>query len=279
MSTKHFSGILSKCLLGLGLAALLACGKSEAAPGAEEFVDKGVTTPAGQYPIVVEGTEPITLEIFTQSYDPRVDGNYKFTESNKFIQWLQKKTGVSLNFTTVNAENLTERVNVMMATGDVPDIMMSAGLSGNEIQYYGSNGLFRSFTPYIEKYGSVIKEVFQAKPVTRPMIEDLEGNIWALPRITECYHCFRGPKAFYYKPWLDKLGLEVPQTTEDFYEMLVAFKTQDPNGNGRADEIPFTGSNIGWDNSDIFGFIAGSFLYTTQAGSGPGLTMDLEVGI
>ena len=275
MNPKHFFRPIywSRALIMLAAFLLFACGKGKTEEETEGFVDKGVTTPAGQYPIVKEGTEPITLEIFSQSYDQRVDGPFTIDETNGFLQWLQKKTGVSLNFTTVNAENITERVNVMMATGDVPDIMLG-GLSGSEMQYYGENGLLRSFTPYIEKYGSIINEVFEAKPVTRPMISDLEGNIFALPRITECYHCFRGPKAFYFKPWLDDLGLEVPQTTEEFYEMLKAFKTQDPNGNGQVDEIPLTGSNTGWDSSNIFEFLAGSFLYTTQAGSGPGLTLN-----
>ena len=265
LAKKHFFWLL------FGLVALLACGKDKSEADTEDFVDAGVTAPAGEYPIVKEGTEPITLEITSLSYDPRTDGAYKIDETNGFIQWLQKKTGVSLNFTTINNENMTERVNVMMATGDVPDIMLRPGLSKAEINYYGAGGLLRSFTPYIEKYGSVIKEVFEAKPVARPMSSNLKGDIYALPRITECYHCFHGSKAFYYKPWLDKLGLEVPQTTEEFYEMLVAFKTQDPNGNGQGDEIPLTGSNVGWDDSDIYSYLAGSFLYI---GGWPGLTMD-----
>ena len=40
--------------------------------------------------------------------------------------------------------------------------------------------------------------------------------------------------------WLDKLGLPIPETTDDLYNTLKAFKTQDPNGNGLNDEIPFS---------------------------------------
>ena len=40
--------------------------------------------------------------------------------------------------------------------------------------------------------------------------------------------------------WLDKLGLDMPETLDDWYNVLKAFKTQDPNGNGKADEIPLT---------------------------------------
>ena len=43
-----------------------------------------------------------------------------------------------------------------------------------------------------------------------------------------------------YQPWLDALNLEMPETTEELYNVLVAFKTQDPNGNGEADEIPMS---------------------------------------
>ena len=268
---KHL--FLPKCLLWISLAALVACGKdksmgqSATEPG--DFVDKGVTTPAGQYPIIKKGTEPITLSLLLEAFEE--SDNY---QSNAFTQWLREKTGVLLDFIPISRESMNERVNILLASGDLPDIMTNAGLDISTINFYGNSGLLRSFAPYIEKYGSVIKDVFQAKPIAKPMVSDLSGNIYALPRITECYHCFRGPKAWYYKPWLDKLDLAVPQTTEQFYEMLAVFKTQDPNGNGKADEIPYTGSNIGWDESNIIDFIAGSFLYIPGIESAPGLALD-----
>lgn len=40
------------------------------------------------------------------------------------------------------------------------------------------------------------------------------------------------------------MGLEVPETLDDFYDVCMAFKTQDPNGNGIADEIPFNFANL-----------------------------------
>ena len=271
MNPKHFLRPIywSRALIMLAALLLFACGKQAKESNTEGFVDKGVTTPAGQYPIVKEGTEPITLSLLTEAFEE--DNNY---QGNAFTQWLKQKTGVSLDLIAISRESMNERVNILLASGDLPDILTNAGLDISTINFYGSSGLLRSFTPYIEKYGSVIDEVFAAKPIARPMVSDLDGNIYALPRITECYHCFRGPKAWYYKSWLDKLGLEVPQTTEEFYEMLKAFKTQDPNGNGKADEIPYTGSNIGWDESNIIDFIAGSFLYIPAIGNAPGLVLN-----
>ena len=190
---------------------------------ADTGMDSGMATPAGEYPVT---REPVTLSIFTQRPDPRLDGGTMDFSSNDFTIWLEEKTGVSLEIDGVSRENMNERLNVLIAGGDLPDILMAGAttmMSIDEINFYGSSGLFRSFTPYIEEYGSVIQEVFQRKPIIRPMISSTDGEIYFLPRVTECYHCFRGPKAWYYKPWLDQLGIEVPQTTEEFYAMLKAF--------------------------------------------------------
>ena len=42
--------------------------------------------------------------------------------------------------------------------------------------------------------------------------------------------------------WLTTLGLSIPQTTEEFEEILIAFRDLDPNGNGLKDEIPMAGA-------------------------------------
>jgi len=50
-------------------------------------------------------------------------------------------------------------------------------------------------------------------------------------------------QTYFYQPWLDKLGLKMPTTHLEFADVLRAFKTRDPNGNGRADELPFAFGN------------------------------------
>lgn len=43
------------------------------------------------------------------------------------------------------------------------------------------------------------------------------------------------------KDWLDKLGLKAPKTVDEYLDMLRAFRDKDPNGNGKNDEIPYSG--------------------------------------
>ena len=70
------------------------------------------------------------------------------------------------------------------------------------------------------------------------------------------------PEIWINKEWLDKLGLAVPTTTDELYNVLKAFKTQDPNGNGKADEIPLTGApnKYVW-NGNIDAFLMNAFIY------------------
>ena len=77
------------------------------------------------------------------------------------------------------------------------------------------------------------------------MITAPDGHIYSFPWIEELGSGKRSIQAVDDIPldkyeWLDELGLEIPTTTEELKEVLIAFKTQDPNGNGEADEIPMS---------------------------------------
>lgn len=86
-----------------------------------------------------------------------------------------------------------------------------------------------------------------------------DGNIYALPQINECYHCDNALKLWINKAWLDKLGLQLPTTTEEFYQVMKAFKEQDPNGNGKNDELPLTGSDEMW-AGNVSAFLMNAFI-------------------
>src|SRR5699024_4473307 len=50
---------------------------------------------------------------------------------------------------------------------------------------------------------------------------------------------------WYNGEWLDNLGVEeLPKTTDELYDLLVRFRDEDPNGNGKADEIPISEEGI-----------------------------------
>ena len=62
------------------------------------------------------------------------------------------------------------------------------------------------------------------------------------------------------KVWLDTLGLDKPKTTDELTDVLRAFVAEDPNGNGKNDEIGMSGSIENW-GSDPICYIMNAFTY------------------
>lgn len=90
-----------------------------------------------------------------------------------------------------------------------------------------------------------------------------DGKIYALPYVEKCVHCENSSKMWVNKRWLDNLNMEIPTTVEEFENMLIAFKEQDPNGNGIADEIPMLSFEGGWHSDALSGWLSNPFVYTS----------------
>ena len=97
-------------------------------------------------------------------------------------------------------------------------------------------------TDWIDEYGTELPALFEYNPLFKTTSTAPNGEIYGVARFSECYHCSAYPKMYMRTDWLEKLGLEMPTTTEEFRDVLTAFVTQDPNGNGEADEIGLTGA-------------------------------------
>src|SRR5258708_187266 len=215
-----------------------------------------IATPAGQFPIV---KQPITLKVLVSNGEQISD----FT-NNDYTKWLEQKTGVKLQIDVVNSTDAQAKLNLVLASGDLPDILLGFQPSASLMAQQGAQGIFLPLNDLMAKYGDETKRVFQKeRPQLLPLITSPDGKVYGLPEINECFHCFLSQKMWVYKPWLDKLGIAVPKTTDEFEAMLKAFKDKDPNGNGKADEVPFSGSVEGaggWHNS-IDQYLMNSFVF------------------
>ena len=69
------------------------------------------------------------------------------------------------------------------------------------------------------------------------------------------------------KEWLDRIGSKMPLSVEDFYDVMVAFKHYDANGNGDLDdEIPLGTLWVGA-SYELDGFLMNPFQHTTVSGT------------
>lgn len=218
-------------------------------------IDPTADEPAVQLPL---SEEKVTLRVL-QVQNPAVE-NY---ETNTFTQWLEEQTNVHIEWQTAPLEEREAALTLRLASGDYPDIIMDFNPSPSVIQLYGSQGMFLPLNDLIEQHGPMTKLHWETTPAARVASTAPDGNIYSLPSINDCYHCTMSAKLWINREWLDTLGLEMPQTTEEYAEVLRAFKDGDPNGNGEADEIPLTGSAIqggAWHGSPDE-FFMGSFIY------------------
>jgi putative aldouronate transport system substrate-binding protein len=200
--------------------------------------------------------EKVTLRVvITQSADV---GDWA---DNAFTKWYEERTNVHIEWLVVPDDDALTKVNAMIAAGDIPDIFMNIDFTPAQLQLYGSQGLFLPLNDLIEKDGVEVKRLLADYPQAKDILSAADGKIYSMPNLNDCYHCKDSHKLWIYKPWLDKLGRKMPTTTDEFEQVLKAFKEKDPNGNGKADEIPLMSATDTW-SGGLDEFFMGSFLYS-----------------
>lgn len=205
------------------------------------------------------GDMPITQEKTTLTiYAPKTNYIEDLT-TNEFTQWYEEQTNIHVDWQVASGD-LAQSKNVLLASGNYPDVMLDCNINRSEQLVYGEQGIFIDLTQLINEQTKWIKETLDARPEVKERLVTPQGKIFGLPKINDVYHSTYSNKMWVYQPWLDKLGIATPTTTEEFYQMLKAFKEQDPNGNGIADEIPLaTTKDLG--AAGVDGFLMNSFVY------------------
>ena len=217
----------------LSAGLLLALSAAAFAAGEEEGAAPAAGFNAAGYPIV---DEPVTISVVWQKWPSHVKD-----PSEMIVPGLARETtGVNVDWIAVNGDAWVERTNLMLAAGDLPDTF-GAPLSDFNVVSNGEAGAFVPMNDLLDRFAPNVNAIFDKKPTLRPFITASDGNIYSLFRLNEGSWTTTCPLTYLNKPWLDALGAEVPTTTEEYYELLLAVKNAgDLNGNGEADEVPLS---------------------------------------
>lgn len=229
---------------------LTACGGKEDAEvgGSKEALENLNET---GMPIV---EEPIELEIFSGKAATTADDWNDVLLLNEY----KEMTNVNITWNQVPADGLEEKRNLALASDDLPDAFYSAQLPVSDVQKYGAQGTFIPLNDLIDKYAPNIKKVLDENPEIKKAITFPDGNIYSIPTVysPDFPSLLIGAKGWVNGEWLKELGMDNPETTEEFYEYLKAVKETDLNGNGENDEIPL--SSVA-EMSRIIHWISGAF--------------------
>ncbi|GIP38427.1 ABC transporter substrate-binding protein [Paenibacillus sp. J31TS4] len=226
--------------LVIPLAAMLivssACSRDESKqePGKETNKPSSNVNESGM-PIV---KEPVTLQFMTG----RFSGNA--TDYNDVLIWkkYEEMTNVHINWGLVPFEGLTEKRNLALASGSYPEVFYTARLSNSDLNKYGSQGVILPLNDLIDKHMPNLKALLDQYPSIKKGLTFPDGKIYSAPTIysPDFQLVLSNERPWIRKDWLAKLGMDMPKTTDDFYNYLKAVQSTDLNGNGKADEIPYS---------------------------------------
>ncbi|GAB2662797.1 type 2 periplasmic-binding domain-containing protein [Kribbella swartbergensis] len=164
--------------------------------------------------------------------------------------------------TTYDAGPAKEKRQIALASGDYPDLFFLIpwvdAFTQAEVLKLGQQGVAVPLEDLIKEHAPNIQKALDSNKTYKEMSTAPDGHIYALPQWADCYHCTYPDKLWINTAWLKKLGLQMPKTTEDLRAVLRAFKTQDPNGNGKADEIPMT-TDV--QDSSLIPYLMNAFAY------------------
>lgn len=146
-------------------------------------------------------------------------------------------------------------------------MFFGANFTDTELMKYGADGTIIPLNDLIDKHMPNLKALFDKRPDIKAIVTAPDGNIYSLPAGEELgtgqEDIGSNPDFLYInQDWLKKLGLNMPTTLQEYHDVLLAFKTKDPNGNGKADEIPLSFVNAFW-TGDI-GYLFEPSAYQTK---------------
>ena len=192
-------------------------------------------------------------------------------EDSRLTDLLEETLNFEFDFIVIPLENAKQQITLLLTSGQYPSVFMNAPfVPADELEFGAEGGVLIPLNDYITRAKTPhIVSAFEETPQLKQEITAPDGNMYVLTGGGSggCYHCSIYQKFWINQVWLDKLGLDMPGTPAEYQDALRAFKTGDPNGNGKADEIPLTGAISGWYPNPAY-FIGQAFVPYAAAGSG-----------
>lgn len=178
--------------------------------------------------------EPVTITVLGGATNSDNDWN-----STVQFQQYEEQLGIKLEATTyASSDELKSKLSLLLASDELPDILANVGLTPDQRAEYGADGYLLDFSEYLDIMPN-LSAYMEKYPDYAACLKDDEGHIYGLSQINESADMYRVLCTWINQKWLDNLGLEKPKTLDELYDVLVAFRDEDANGNGDPDdEIP-----------------------------------------
>lgn len=171
-------------------------------------------------------------------------------ESPLGLAW-QEQTGVKIKYEQPVGSGL-EPLNTLLASGELPDIMVTdLGAAAGGVAKMVGDGVIIELDEYIDAYAPNFKKYLEEHPEVDKQVKSDDGHYYYFPFVRGDERLTASQGLVLRKDMLDKAGLDVPVTIDDWTEVLRAFKAQGATA-------PFSTSNFMWDEVQN-GFFCGAY--------------------
>ncbi|WP_416151629.1 extracellular solute-binding protein [Salipaludibacillus sp. HK11] len=185
-----------------------------------------------------DAEERMSVRIMAPSFAPDPVG-----DDSPALQAIEDYTNMDISLELVANANYEDRFNVTMASGDLPHIMVAP----KDASFINAtrDGAFWDVTDYLDDYDNLS----QANEIILNNAS-IDGRMFGIPRTRDLGR----NGATINTEWLDNLGLDMPETIDDFHEVLRAFTYDDPNQSGEDDTYGMVVSEWEgpWDNLQVW---------------------------
>ena len=163
------------------------------------------------------------ISVMTKAFNPE-----SAPADSPVVQKLEEYLGTKLNISWIPSSGYDEKVTAAMGSGEYPHAMLVGSRSSSVIQ----NSRAGTFWDVTDKLTDAKKfpNLAQSNPTVNHNTS-IDGRVYGVYRARTVGRAGVSIR----KDWLDKLGLDMPKTIDDFYQVLKAFKEKDPDGNGKDD--------------------------------------------
>ena len=210
--------IMAAALVGCMVLSMAGCGKVK--------INDGTFRPVDEATLQFPQKETVTLTGLI-SYPPNTESD---PNQRTIFKRLQEQTNVEIDWTAIPSDQWGDKISLNMSDPNkLTDFVFTAGFSDSNLLKYGEFGAIIPLEEYIDNYMPNLKSVFDKYPEYRVMCTDVNGHIWSLPWIEQLGSEKTAIQtidnmSFINKKWMDFLDLEMPETVDEFEEVLMAFR-------------------------------------------------------
>lgn len=203
-------------------ASLTACGGEEnSSTTVSDSTDSSAVTESSVTTESASGK--LTDTPVTYSYLRPENALQPYTDDCESVQQIAELTGINLDVIIVPASDWATKMNTLMATNSMPDFFYL----WTDVKEIASAGALLALDDLIDQYAPNIKELYETIPNLDK--STVNGQIYALPTIRVDTNLEVGATPNIRVDLVEELGMEIPTTWDELYEVLKAFKEAYPD--------------------------------------------------